>query len=308
LKDGKSAISITAILRYYECREMTKTPETAVFTVTFRKGLADRHRLPLDHVIRTLQELDSLIRELGRQVQRERGVEHPTGDFGIELLAGPSGVVFRKGSLKAAAAVTKDLDNADIALARLMATADLLEKKQPASIDMSGAPIIRHFARISGVQKQDHTELKFEWKKQGARVKSAKFTDIGIQTIESISATGFTVEQITLYGKLRELVDLTKEDEEGKAFWGELVTDNGESWRVKFADSDLRNVLPLFRHQVAITGDATYFKAKNPRLVAQRVIPDPERDYVGAFDKYHGSDGDVFGETEVSELLKELRS
>lgn len=287
---------------------MARDIESAVFTVTFHKGLATRHRLPLDHVIRTLQELDALIREVGRQVQREKGMENPTGDFGVELLAGRSGVIFRKGSLKASAAVTKDVDNAEIAVARVMETADLLEKKQPSSIDISGAPIIRRFARISGVQRQDGTELKLEWKKPGERSRSAKFTEAGIETIESISATGFTVEQITLYGKLRELLDLTKEEEEGKAFWGELITDGGETWRVKFHDSELKSVLPLFRKQVAITGDATHFKARNPRLVAHKIVGDPDRDYVAAFDKYEGSDAQRFGDTEVEELLRELRS
>lgn len=287
---------------------MAKHPDSAVFTVIFRKGMAERNRLPIEHVIRTLQELDELIKEVGRQVQRERGIENPTGDFGVELLAGRTGIVFHKGSLKASAALTQDLASAEIAVKRVMETANFLQKKQPASIDPSGAPIIRRLARLSGWQRKDRTELRLEWKKTGQRMKAAKFGEIAIQTIESISAADMVVEGMTLYGKLRELKDRTKEpDEEGQGFWGELATDSGETWRVYFTNADLQRVLPLFRKQVVITGDATYFKAYNPRLIARSIVKDADRDYVAAFDKYEGSDANDFGDTEVEELLKELR-
>lgn len=260
-------------------RKVPRHSDNAVFTIVFRKGLAERNRLPLEHVIRTLQELDELIKEVGRQVQRERGKENPTGDFGIELLAGRTGLVFQKGSLKASAAVTQDLDSAEIAVNRVMETANLLQRKQPASIDPSGAPIIRRFARLSGWQRKDRTELRLEWKKTGQRLKAAKFGETAIQTIESISAAEMTVEGLTLYGKLRELKDRTIEpDDEGKGFWGELLTDSGERWRILFANAALDKVLPLFRKQVVITGDAKYFKAYNPRLDARSIEKDIDRD------------------------------
>lgn len=289
-------------------RTVKKHSDSAVFTIVFRKGLAERNRLPLEHVIRTLQELDELIKEVGRQVQRERGVANPTGDFGIELLAGRTGLVFQKGSLKASAAMTQDLDSAEIAVARVMDTANLLQKKQPASIAPTGAPIIRRFARLSGWQRRDRTELRLEWKKTGHRLKAAMFGEPAIQTIESISAPEMTIEGLTLYGKLRELKDRTIEPEdEGKGFWGELLTDAGERWRILFANAAQDKVLPLFRKQVVVTGDATYFRAYNPRLVAHVIEKDIDRDYVAAFDKYEGSDTKDFGETDVEELLKELR-
>jgi len=287
---------------------VAKHPDSALFTIIFRKGLAERNRLPIEHVIRTLQELDELIKEVGRQVQRERGIENPTGDFGVELLANKSGIAFHKGSLKATAALTQDLDSAEIAVNRVMETANHLQRKRPASIDPSGAFIIRRFARLIGWQRRDKTELRLEWKKTGQRMKTANFGETAIQTIESISAADMTVEQLTLYGKLRELKDRTKEpDEEGKGFWGELVTDGGETWRIWFINADLDRVLPLFRKQVEITGDATYFKAYNPRLIARTFRKDVDRDYLAAFDKYEGSDAKEFGDTEVEELLRELR-
>jgi hypothetical protein len=286
---------------------MAKYSDAAIFTIIFRKGLADRRRLPLSHVIRTLQEVDELIREVGKQVQKERGIKEPTGDFGIELLAGRSGMVFKAGSLRAENAVTRDLDSAQIVMARVLDTADLLEKQKPPSIDPANAPIIRRFARISGYQREDRTELGMEWRKAGQRTKTAKFTEAGIETIESISGAGFTVESVTLYGKLRELKDKSKIDEEGKFIWGELVADNSEVWRVRFPVSKLTEVLPLFSKQVMVTGDATYFKANNPRLIADRIVADPERDYLAAFDKHQGSDAAIFGDTDVQELLKEIR-
>lgn len=287
---------------------MSKHSDSAVFTIVFRKGLAERNRLPLEHVIRTLQELDELIKEVGRQVQRERGKENPTGDFGVELLAGRTGLVFQKGSLKASAAVTQDLDSAEIAVTRVMDTANLLQRKQPASIDPSGAPIIRRFARLIGAQRKDRTELRLEWKKPGQRLKAAKFGEAAIQTIESISAAEMTIEGLTLYGKLRELKDRTIEpDDEGKGFWGELLTDAGEHWRILFANAALEKVLPLFRKQVVVTGDAKYFRAYNPRLNAHNIEKDIDRDYVAAFDKYEGSDAKDFGNADVEELLRELR-
>jgi len=285
-----------------------KHSDNAVFTIVFRKGLAERNRLPIEHVIRTLQELDELIKEVGRQVQRERGKENPTGDFGVELLAGRTGLVFQKGSLKASAAITQDLDSAEIAVTRVMDTANLLQRKQPASIDPSGAAIIRRFARLSGWQRRDKTELRLEWKKTGQRLQSAMFGEAAIQTIESISGAEMIVEGLTLYGKLRELKDRTIEPEdEGKGFWGELLTDAGERWRILFANAALDKVLPLFRKQVVVTGDAKYFKAYNPRLDARSIEKDIDRDYVAAFDKYEGSDAKDFGGKSVEKLLKELR-
>jgi hypothetical protein len=287
---------------------MPKQLDTAILTIILRKGLAERNRLPLEHVIRTLQEIDELLKEVGRQVQRERGVENATGDFGIELLTGRGGIAFQKGSVKATAAITRDIEYADIAVSRVIDTANALERKQPGSIDPSGASVIRHFARMSGWQQKDKTELRLEWKKSGARMKVAQFGEVGIQTIESLSAADLKIENITIFGKLRELKDLSKQpDEEGSAFWGELLADNGEIWRVKFANADLKRVLPMFRKQVAVTGDAAYFKARNPRLSARLIELDPDRDYVAAFDKYEGSDANIFGDSSVEELLKELR-
>jgi len=286
---------------------MRRHLETPRFTVSLSKGLADRHRLPWDHVVRTLQEFGDLLRDVGQQVQRDKGVENPTGDFGIELLAGKGGFVFRKGSLQTAATITRDTENGVIAVTRVIQAANMLEKKKPETIDPSYAPILRRFARISGLQREDRTELKIKLLEPGKRTKQAVFGEKGIATIDSLSAAGLTLENVTVYGKLRELKDRSREEEGGTVFWGELFAENGEIWRVQFGVERLKAVLPLFRRQVVITGDATYFKANNPRLIAKSVDLDPDRDYLKAFDNLQNSFAEVFGDSDVGDLLKEIR-
>jgi len=80
---------------------MPKNLTDPVFTVKLEKGLADRKRLPLSHVISVLDELRQLITEIGKDLQRRKGIANPTGDFGLELLAGENGMAFRGGSVEA---------------------------------------------------------------------------------------------------------------------------------------------------------------------------------------------------------------
>ena len=39
-----------------------------IFSIVFKRGMADKHRLPLGHVIATLNEIEKMIREVGIQV------------------------------------------------------------------------------------------------------------------------------------------------------------------------------------------------------------------------------------------------
>lgn len=286
---------------------MRKKNEIIKFTITFAKGLADRHRLPYDHVLRTLQEFGELVREVGQQVQRDKGVENPSGDFGIEILANRDGFVFSKGSLRATAVLTRDVGNGVTAVTRVIHAANLLEKKKPSSIDPSYAPILRRFARISGLQVLDKTELKIKLQEPGKKTRQAVFGEAGVATVESLSGAGMTLENVTVYGKLRQLKDRSREEEGGDTFWGELIAENGEIWRVQFSSEKLTTVLPLFRQQVAIMGDATYFKANNSRLVAKSIDLDPHRDYEVAFEHLQQSYSDTLGDSEVEDLLKEIR-
>jgi hypothetical protein len=96
----------------YQGNVMARDDDATTFTLVFKNGLANRNRLPIEQVIGTLREFKEMVREVGVQVQRRNGADNPNGDFGIELLASTTGLVFRKGSLKANAAATRDIVNA----------------------------------------------------------------------------------------------------------------------------------------------------------------------------------------------------
>ena len=71
--------------------------DSPLFVVRLEKGLADRQRLPLAHVISVLEEVRQMILDAGRELQADIGIEQPVLDFGLELIAGPDGVVFQPG-------------------------------------------------------------------------------------------------------------------------------------------------------------------------------------------------------------------
>jgi len=252
-----------------------------IFSIIFKKGLAEKNRLPLDHVITTLQQIQNMIREVGRQIQRDAGVEAPDGDFGIELLAGGTGLAFQKGSLRTAAMPTRDVANAIHAINTLIKTTDVLQKKQekqPLIVTEYGEEILRRLPKVSEIQEQDKTELHMTLSQGNQVVGSSKLGQKGRKTLKSLEAAEFTVEAVTLYGKLRELRDMSRSEEQSGYFWGELLEDNGRYWRVRFKDDDQKKVLSLFRKQVRIEGDATYFKTRAPRVHAEEIAEEPMPD------------------------------
>jgi hypothetical protein len=284
---------------------MRKSGET-IFSIVFKKGLAEKNRLPLNHVISTLREIDSMIREVGRKVQREAGVEIPDGDFGIELLAGATGLAFQKGSFKTASAITRDIVNGTETLTRIIKTTDVIEKKRMVSVDDDRAPVVRGLALISNIQEKDKTELSIQLAKQGKITEHTKFSEKGIQAIRGMSAAEFAVESLTLYGKLRGLTDRSRAEMEDD-IWGELVEDNGNKWRIKFYPHDLGKARELFTKQVAVFGDAVYFKTRFPRLDVKTISEDKPRDYVSAFDRFSHDYGDVFGDRDPEQIIKDIR-
>jgi hypothetical protein len=283
----------------------TKT-EPLVFHIDFQKGKANRNRLPLADVIATLQEFDLMVKEVGRKIQRDRGVENPTGDFGIELLAGPDGIAFEKGSVKTAAAPTKDVENAERTLASVIATTAALEKKRPTAVDEYGAPVLRRLTRVGNIQENNHTELRLGLVRQGRVIEHTTFSEKGVSRLRALSASDLAIYSVTVYGKLRRLADFAK-DEDSSSIWGELVDDTGEVWRVHFRQSDLKAVQTLFTKQVVVHGNANYFKAKNPRLDANAVAADVERKYVSGFTRFRKNYRDIFGDRDPEEILKEIR-
>ena len=287
---------------------MAKQNDNTVFTLVFRKGLAERNRLPIEQVIKTLQEFQEMIREVGKQVQRRNGVEHPDGDFGIELLASASGLAFRKGSLKSSAAATRDIVNAQETLHLIYSNVRSYAKPASIQTEPSDVLIARRMFKIGELQREAKTELAVQLKINTERTKTATLNEKAIFNLETMSAPQMRVDRMALYGRLRQLNDRTKSDEGGRYFWGELTTDAGEKWRLKFLATDVGRVLPLFRHQVFVQGEATYFGTKSPRLdvIGGAITLDPDRDYLAAFDSMRSAGEDLFGETDSSELLREL--
>src|SRR5579872_3050863 len=146
---------------------MAKRVEPVIFSIVFRDGIANQNRLPLSHVLDTLRELDQMVKEVGRKIQRDNGVENPDGDFGIELLAGSTGIAFRRGSVKASAAITRDVENGVRTVQTVIGTTALVEKRDVASVDEYGEPVFRRLSKIVPIQEQDGTKLRLQLTNKG---------------------------------------------------------------------------------------------------------------------------------------------
>ena len=285
-----------------------KTLSSAVFSVVFDKGQAARHRLPLGHVITTLRELDLLIAEVGQKIQRANGVRNPDGDFGVELIANSSGFAFSKGSIESRAVLTKDVKNGIATIAQIIGTTNAVEtKKDVASVDEYGAPVLRRLAKIAPLQERDRSELRLQLlTKTGEVLESTKFGKAGRQTIQKLTAAEFEIESLTLYGKLKRLWDQSRTEEEDD-IWGELIEDNGDRWSMKFKPDDLKKVQRLFTKQVVVTGNAYYFKVKSPRLDVDEIEEEKPRNYVKALTAFGRKYRDSFGDRTPEEILADIR-
>src|SRR5260370_25128317 len=101
-----------------------------------------------------------MIADVGREIQRDLGIEKPTGDFGLELLAGPHGILFRPGSIEAQLAITSNIDTGVVAAKRVVSTVDALAKKQPNSVATDAdRSVVRRLKRINKSGGPDKTEL-----------------------------------------------------------------------------------------------------------------------------------------------------
>ncbi|MGA2218060.1 MAG: hypothetical protein ABSG51_08235 [Terracidiphilus sp.] len=262
--------------------------EDPIFVVKLQKGLAERQRLPLEHVIRVLEEVRQMVADAGRDIQRSMGIDRPTGEFGLELLAGTDGVLFRKGSVQVQVALTSNVETGILATARILETIDSLGKKKYAPTDESDRSIIRRLNRIAKIQETDKTEMQFSLEKAGAK------------------APVFQVENLTVTGKLCELKDTRADDEDESGFWGELRRDNGENWRIQFRMGDVEVAAKLFGKQVQVFGNGKYYRIATPKLVVRTINPDTERDYEAAFDELFGCDKKIYPAS-LDEALSGMR-
>jgi hypothetical protein len=277
-----------------------------VITVKLRKGLADRNRLPLAHFLNVLDEFRQMMVSVGKRIQRERGADAPTGDFGLEIIAGDTGNAVRLGSIWSPLAITTNPAVGILAAQEVISTLNRLEQDD-GIVDPNiqiDRELIRRISRIARIQRADRTELEISITRPGyPEALAATFGSPGLSSIRALQSPTFEVEGISLYGKLVELLDRDPSEEDGKGFWGELRKDDGEAWRIQFKPSDIDEVTRLFRKQVMVTGKAIYYRVATHKLVAESISADSERDYEAAFDELNGCYKDAFS----PELLKAVR-
>lgn len=284
------------------------TSETVIY-IKFQKGLADRKRLPLAHVLSVLEEFRQMIAEVGRAFQFRKGIPNPTGDFGLEILAGPHGAVFRPGSLETPVVITQDVQTGILATQHVIKTIGTLEsdKFPPPEDEEIDRYIVRRLNRIAHIQQTDKIETYFAVKRPGfPRPMAATFGATAAAMARAMQAPTFQMEGMTLYGKLYELADRSPSEEDtGKYFWGELRRENGEVWRVRFKSEDLPKVVPLFRKQVVLTGTAYYYRVAGPKLVAEQIDQDKDRDFEEAFEQLLGCYKDIY-KADFRTLMKRM--
>lgn len=284
-----------------------RTDDTAVFTLTFTKGLADRNRLPFEQVMRTLTEFQDLVKELGKRVQRSDGNIHPDGNFGLEVVAGPGGYAFSKGSVIANVVATQDVANAAKTFNLIITQAKTYDKKVVTDESIETAIMARRMFNMARLQQPAKSLVAFTMKSSTARAPKAVLTEKAFLHLQAARRKLMQIDGLSLYGRVRQLKDRSQKEDGDGHFWGELVTDNQDVWRLRFVADDLKKVLPLFMQQVHVTGNATYFgPAKNPRLVVTAISKDEDRDYLKAFDKIRSEGTKLFGDATTEELLKEL--
>jgi hypothetical protein len=279
-----------------------------LLVIKLTEGLAARNRLPLAYVIKTLREIESMINDVGLRLLSERGIDEAKPDFGIELVA-EDGIAFRKGSVKATIAITRHLDIGLLATAEIIKTVETLslQRRGPgiegSAPEQLNARVVQGLDRIAFINHVARTKTQLEVKApksmiaaaaiNGPMSRRATFGDIAEENFRRLRAPSFEENNVRLYGKLFRLKDSPADDAEEQTFWGELHRDNGERWRIKFKIQDLENVTPLFTQQVLLTGKAVYYASASPKLEADHIEKDPDRDVEAAYAELYGCDRDI---------------
>ena len=270
--------------------------DAPVLVIKLQKGLAERKMLPLDHVIRVLEEVRQMVFDAGREIQRDTGIDNPDIEFGLELLAGNHGLLFKAGSVEAHVAITANTQTGVLAAHKIVDTIESLAHKKYTPATEGDRSIVRRLNRVAKIQQTDKMEMQLGISEPG-KVKHAKeavFGETAAATAWAIQAPVFQMGSMVLYGKLYELKDASGKEEGAGGFWGELRRDNGELWRIQFKDDDAQKAAAQFRNQVTVTGTAKYYRIASPKLVADDIAPDKDRDYESAFDDLLGCDKDIY--------------
>lgn len=295
---------------------MSKATEP-VFTISLEKGLADRHRMPIEQVISVLSSVKQMIAEAASELQSDD--DGKPLDFGLEVSSGVDGNAFRKGSLKAQIVITKNHAKGILAAQRVLNTIQNLSsppKKPPARESTAEAEVVtgrilHRLEKIAAIHEVSRSDAKFSVTVPKAfqgepgirKVKAATFSERGVQALHAYKEPVFRENGVTIYGKLAELKDKSPFEREDGHFWGQLLRDNGELWRVQFKNSETDSVRNLFKEQVAITGEAHYFQSRSPKLIVTEISVDGERDYLQAFDDLCGLNKALYN-APLEDLLK----
>ena len=280
-----------------------------IFTVRLKKGLAERNRVPLSDLIAVLDELRLMISDIGKRLQRERGIANPSGDFGLKVIAGSDHNLFHKGSVEAPIAITMNSALGVLAAQEVLNTINALEAENgvPEPDRRMDQGILRRISRVAKIQRRDRMELEVRIQQPGvALLQKATFGSAGMDTLKALEKPTFRVEGVSLYGKLIQLRDHDLSDDTEKGFWGELIRADGEFWRVQFQSGDDEAIAKLFRQQVQVTGTAVYFRVASPKILVDSIALDPERDYEAAFDGMFGKYKGVF-KSDLQSILKQMR-
>jgi hypothetical protein len=291
------------------------TTEEPILTIEIGKGLADRNRLPLPTVTRFLNEFKALISAIGRDLQTANGIQEATGDFGLEIVAGGKGNLFTKGSVRTQIAITRDPQTGVVAAQTVLRTLQLLNQgaRKPATTETKFKPleakVVPYLDKMAFIASSAKSEARFSLKqdivKTGRAPIKGVFGELAVKQLREVRPKPVFIEHgVTAYGKLYELKDTSQElTDASTAFWGELRLDNGQKWRIQFAPGMESVVVPLFRKQVRITGDAHYYQQRTTKIIARDADLDEERDYEAAFDELWGSEKDTLGKGSFRELL-----
>ena len=286
-----------------------------IITVKLQRGLADRRRLPMEHVLKVLEEFRHMINEVGQEVEQELGLERGSTNFGLELLANSRGKVFRGGSVTAQIAITSNAQNGLLAVQKVLETVNTLRHRRTSTrVNGSGEldhRILRRLNRIADIQETDKTEMQIAITRPAfgdskSKREKATFNQVAIDRIRSLQEPIFTEDGLNVYGKLYELRDRSMGEETTKSFWGELRRENGEVWRLQFRAEDASKIASLFTQQISVIGKAVYYRAQNPKLVVETIAIDEERDYEKAFDELYGCNREAYGNTDLKTLLKRM--
>ena len=286
-----------------------QSTDDPVFIVKLQKGLADRNRLPLEDVLTVLGEVRQMLSDAGRAVRQRQGLADSDVDFGLELVAGTRGSVFRKGSIQAHIALTADKANGLLAADLVLDTVKALTKGK-LDPGPGGSPenrIIRRLNNIAKIHKKDKIDTQFGVRRPNqARATTATFGDAAVSYAKTLSDAEFTEDSVTVFGKLSELEDRDFDEEGGKDVFGELRHDTGETWRVQFKASDKTKARDAWGEQVTITGRVSYYRVASPKIEVESIEVDPERDYESSFDELFGCDRDAY-KVGLDMLLEEIR-